>query len=168
MGRRDRHTRAPPAYGREELAGFGDDDDEEGGHGRRTGGKLPVDLAMWDFNHCDPKRCSGKKMARVGVMRSLKVGQKFPGVVVTPDGKVPVSPADRVVVDAGGVAVVECSWARVAEVPFAKIGGKCERLLPYLVAVRHTRPSRKIMAIWHEILTDTCRQTPSTTANRGA
>lgn len=120
--------RTLPAHERGELAEAGETND-------RSVAKLPVDLAMWDFNHCDPKRCSGKKMARVGVMRSLKVGQKFNGVVVTPNGKVPVSPADRDVVEAGGTAVVECSWARVAEIPFSKIGGKCERLLPYLIAV---------------------------------
>ena len=100
---------------------------------------------MWDFNHCDPKRCSGKKLARQGFVKTLKVGQKFKGVVVTPNGKVPVSPADTEVCLANGVSVVECSWARVAEVPFSKIGGRCERLLPYLVAanpVNYGKPWR--------------------------
>lgn len=138
MGRRDRHVRNLPAHDRGELAEFEETDD-------RSVAKLPVDLAMWDFNHCDPKRCSGKRMARVGVMRSLKVGQKFSGIVVTPNGKIPVSPADREVVEAGGTAVVECSWARVSEIPFSKIGGKCERLLPYLIAVSVQRDQPGIL-----------------------
>jgi hypothetical protein len=41
---------------------------------------------------------------------------------------VPVSPADRDVLESFGAAVVECSWARIDEVPMSRIGGRCERL----------------------------------------
>ncbi|SCU81850.1 LAMI_0B07932g1_1 [Lachancea mirantina] len=114
-------------------------------HGKASKSNFPVKLAMWDFDHCDPKRCSGKKLERVGVIQSLRVGQKFQGVVVSPNGKGVVCPNDREIVEMNGVAVVECSWARLEEVPFNKIGGKNERLLPYLVAanqVNYGRPWR--------------------------
>lgn len=39
--------------------------------------------AVQDFNHCDPKRCSGKKLARLGYVREMRVGSKFRGVVLT-------------------------------------------------------------------------------------
>jgi pre-rRNA-processing protein TSR3 len=101
--------------------------------------------ACWDLGHCDPKRCSGKKMMKLGLMRELHVGQKHSGVIISPNAKQTISPADREIMEQFGAAVVECSWARIKEVPWAKIGGKCERLLPYLVAansVNYGKPWR--------------------------
>ncbi|CAM1503770.1 Fc.00g013610.m01.CDS01 [Cosmosporella sp. VM-42] len=101
--------------------------------------------ACWDLGHCDPKRCSGKKLMRIGLMRELHMGQRHNGVIITPNGKHTISPADREVMDLYGAAVVECSWARTKEVQWNKVGGKCERLLPYLVAantVNYGKPWR--------------------------
>lgn len=106
---------------------------------------FPVKLAMWDFDHCDPKRCSGKKLERLNLIKNLRIGQKFTGIVVSPNGKGVVCPNDLQIVEENGCAVVECSWARLDEVPFNKIGGKHERLLPYLVAanpVNYGKPWR--------------------------
>jgi pre-rRNA-processing protein TSR3 len=94
--------------------------------------------ACWDLGHCDAKRCSGKKLMRLGLMRELHIGQRFPGVVITPKGTKCVSAADKELIEQYGAAVVEASWNRIDEVPFGRIGGKCERLLPYLVAANQT------------------------------
>ncbi|KAI0905717.1 hypothetical protein F4823DRAFT_119485 [Ustulina deusta] len=105
----------------------------------------PFKAACWDLNHCDPKRCSGKKLMRLGLMRDLHLGQRHNGVIITPNGKHTLSPADRELMDQYGAAVVECSWARTQEVQWNKVGGKCERLLPYLVAantVNYGKPYR--------------------------
>ena len=96
-----------------------------------------VNLGMWDFEHCDPKRCSGKKLARMKLLRLLKVGQsRFRGIVLSPNAEKAVSPADmETVMNCGGLAVIDCSWARIDQVPFAKLcNPQNERLLPYLVA----------------------------------
>lgn len=107
------------------------------------GGKRPsFKAAAWDLNHCDAKRCSGKRLMRLGLMRELHVGQKHPGVVVSPKAKTVVSPADRAILEQYGAAVVEASWNRIEEVPFNRIGGVNSRLLPYLIAANPTNYGR--------------------------
>ncbi|KAJ3396546.1 ribosome biogenesis protein tsr3 [Lobulomyces angularis] len=92
-------------------------------------------IAMYDFGHCDPKRCSGKKLERKNFIKSLKIGSyKFKGIVLSPKGRKSVSPADKAIISSSGLCVVECSWAKINEVPFHKIRCKEERLLPYLIA----------------------------------
>ncbi|KAH9946853.1 hypothetical protein B0H21DRAFT_778853 [Amylocystis lapponica] len=95
---------------------------------------IDVPVAMWDFDHCDPRRCSGKRLARLGLMKELKIGQRFRGIVVSPKGTQLISPSDHDLVAENGLAVVECSWARLDEVPFGKLASPHERILPYLVA----------------------------------
>ncbi|CAK7230356.1 ribosome bioproteinsis protein tsr3 [Sporothrix bragantina] len=120
----------------------------DGGDGEGSGGasrKTNVKAACWDLGHCDPKRCSGKKLMKLGLMRELHLGQRHAGVIITPNGRSVVSPADSELLAQFGAAVVECSWARTKEVQWNKVGGKCERLLPYLVAansVNYGKPWR--------------------------
>jgi pre-rRNA-processing protein TSR3 len=39
--------------------------------------------ACWDMGHCDPKRCSGKRLMKLGLMRDLHVGQRHAGVIIS-------------------------------------------------------------------------------------
>ncbi len=48
-----------------------------------TASRPSFKAACWDLNHCDAKRCSGKKLVRMHLMRELHIGQRFPGVVIT-------------------------------------------------------------------------------------
>ena len=52
--------------------------DEDG-----TNRRPPFKAACWDFDHCDAKRCSGKRLMHFGLMRELHIGQKFSGVVIS-------------------------------------------------------------------------------------
>ncbi|WVR03820.1 hypothetical protein IAU60_000816 [Kwoniella sp. DSM 27419] len=122
-----------------------DDDDEEEEDESEEEETIDVPVGMWDFDHCDPKRCSGKKLARHGLINAMRVGQRFRGIVLTPKGKKVISPSDDEIVQMSGLAVVECSWARLDEVPFNKIKSPYERLLPFLIAtnpVNYGKPWR--------------------------
>ncbi|KAF3763784.1 DUF367-domain-containing protein [Cryphonectria parasitica EP155] len=137
---KDARRGGPPRQPRND----GDEDTEE--PSTASGRTKPAfKAACWDLGHCDPKRCSGKRLMRAGLMRELHLGQRHSGVIITPNGKHTLSPADRELMDMYGAAVVECSWARTGEVQWNKVGGKCERLLPYLVAantVNYGKPLR--------------------------
>ena len=134
--------KGPPRGPRNPDDNVGDEADASSSSRR---GPPTFKAACWDLGHCDPKRCSGKKLMRMGLMRELHVGQRHAGVIITPNGKRTVSPADRPILEQFGAAVVECSWARTGEIAWGKVGGKCERLLPYLVAantVNYGKPWR--------------------------
>ncbi|CAB4421381.1 unnamed protein product [Rhizophagus irregularis] len=90
------------------------------------GNNIPMPLGMI-LNIGDPKKCSGKKLVRFGIVKELKVSTRFRGIVLSPEGKKAVS----------------TSRSRNHNVPFSKLRTGNDRLLPYLVAtnpVNYGRP----------------------------
>lgn len=45
---------------------------------------VPFDThSAQDFDHCDPRRCSGKRLARQRLISELRVGSRFRGIVLS-------------------------------------------------------------------------------------
>eukprot|EP00762_Andalucia_godoyi_P001272 ANDGO_04951.mRNA.1 Ribosome biogenesis protein tsr3 len=108
--------------------------DQEGDAESSVAPVINLDLAMWHFNQCDAKKCTGLKLARMHMIRTLPLSTRFGGVVLTPTGKQAVSMEDREVIAKKGLCVVDCSWNKLNEVPFSKLKSPHERLLPLCVA----------------------------------
>lgn len=64
----------------------------------------------------------------------IPLGRTFHGIILTPKGEKCFSKDDAEIVLKHGIAVVDCSWAKLDQTPFNKMKGPHMRLLPYLVA----------------------------------
>ena len=109
------------------------------------GPSVRVHLAMWDLGQCDKKRCTGTRLARQKVLQELRLGQHFPGVIMSPVGRSCVSVEDAELICSKGLAVVDCSWNKLDDVPFGRIKGRAPRLLPWMLAanpVNYGRPCK--------------------------
>lgn len=89
-----------------------------------------MQLLVYHANQCDPKKCSGKKLARFDLVRlTTHVNQLKPFLVLSPFSEKALSPEDR---GARGLAALDCSWAHAEEV-FERLRLN-QRALPFLVA----------------------------------
>lgn len=96
---------------------------------------------MIDFNQCDSKRCTGRKLLKFKLIKPVASGKKkYRGVVLSASGKSVISREDLDIVRKHGLCVIDCSWNRIEEthkhISFdnERYNNNQRRLLPYMVA----------------------------------
>ncbi len=89
-----------------------------------------MELVIYSADQCDPKKCTGRKLARFKLARLTKrMNDLRHYIVLSPFSEKALSPEDK---GARGIAALDCSWAHAEEV-FQRMKLKT-RALPYLVA----------------------------------
>ena len=87
-------------------------------------------LLIYHANQCDPKKCTGKKLARFDLACITNhINQLRPFLVLSPFSQKALSPEDK---GATGLAALDCSWSHAEEV-FMRLK-LMQRALPFLVA----------------------------------
>ena len=96
--------------------------------------EFTIKLSMLYFDQCDPKKCTGKKMERLGLLKETKFSRNYGGILLTPNGKKICSIEDHDIIANKGICVIDCSWAKFNELHLDL--HKIEtRSLPFMVAV---------------------------------
>ena len=92
-------------------------------------------IVIYHANQCDPKRCTGLKLKRLGIARTVTRTRYLPkrALVLNPFSEIALSPADRQRLAHFGVVALDCSWEHVQRVISKHVRGT-SRCLPVLIA----------------------------------
>jgi pre-rRNA-processing protein TSR3 len=97
-----------------------------------------VRVFVFNAEHCNPKRCSARRLARFGMVEAVDRLGQLPkkAILLDPFAKKALSHEDTEQAISRGVCILDCSWEQ-AEGTFKKakkIGRLKSRSLPYLLA----------------------------------
>ncbi len=95
--------------------------------------RIPVIVAY--FNQCDPKKCSGLRMIRLGQARRIDTLKEIPhhAIVLNPFSEKALSSEDRARAEKNGLVIIDGSWNSL-EGHRSLFKRGIGRALPFLVA----------------------------------
>jgi pre-rRNA-processing protein TSR3 len=100
----------------------------------QTAKSRDIPLYIYHAGQCNPKKCTGKKMARFELARLYEKISQLPrsAILLDPFAEKAISPADST---EKGIIVLDCSWEEVERVfPELEKLSLQHRALPYLLA----------------------------------
>lgn len=105
-----------------------------------------MELYAYDAGQCDPKRCTAKKLARLGLVRRITLLRKIPSqtILLVPIAEQALAPPDRAFTKS--ITVFDCSWKDIESFEDILMRVKRrKRALPYLIAVNPVNYGKPFM-----------------------
>ena len=95
-----------------------------------------IQLLIYSTDQCDPKKCTGRKLARFRQAKIVNNLRKLPPqiIILNPMAQKAISSEDANCARKQGIAVLDCSWKKAEELLFKLRKRGKSRALPYLVA----------------------------------
>lgn len=92
-------------------------------------------IVIYHANQCDPKKCTGLKLERYGLARTVSKIRFLPkrALVLNPFSEIAFSPTDKQRLADFGVVALDCSWEHAQKVLSRHVRGT-SRCLPVLIA----------------------------------
>jgi len=106
--------------------------------GRPEGFECDITIGIYMLEQCDPKKCSAKKLVRMGFATGYGVMEDVPRkmVLLSPYSEKAISREDLPMALGNGLLALDCSWKKADEIfPIIKRRRPVARALPFLVPV---------------------------------
>lgn len=97
-------------------------------------------IIVYHAEECDRKKCTTVKLGKQGKVKVVTKLNMVPtgAIVLDPYAPKALSREDRETVMEKGLVGLDCSWKRLAKVPYRLKTGKNSRSLPFLIAANPT------------------------------
>ncbi|ORD97954.1 TSR3 [Hepatospora eriocheir] len=95
-----------------------------------------VKLIIYEFNQCDPKKCSGHRLVKFNKVKPISIKSRFNGIMLSPEADKFISKEDLNLIKKFGLGTIDCSWNKIDEFNFKSLKSikSRERHLPFLYA----------------------------------
>ncbi|KYK27406.1 MAG: hypothetical protein AYK23_02355 [Candidatus Proteinoplasmatales archaeon SG8-5] len=106
-----------------------------------------IKLYFYDGKQCNPKRCSGKKLARFNLATQVNLISKIPSysLVLVPTADRVLSKDDQERIEGSGLAVLDLSWKATGSDFPRVIKRTRQRSLPFLLAANPVNYGKPFM-----------------------